>query len=314
MRSHVDCGDEGAHHGADVSDRPNAFAPDDLAEKARIWALHGVAAEALRRATELGAKHGFEVVPVKGVLSARVYYADPSERPMQDVDVRVTPRALGLLRRIAPTEHLKIIHDAPAYGNLVFDFDGIMLEVEASVGPPGVCALAIETMIERASLQTATFGFECLEPELHDHALLLAVNAFKDKLADALPWALRDLELVVARPGFDAERFAKLARATNVATLVWIVAGWLAAKRDDREGRWTNVQRAIGRPPRERYARAMLALMSRAAGKKAGFVERNALRVAVRAASDSWRGNAKALAVTAKRTAEITLGVGIELK
>ena len=71
------------------------------------------------------------------------------------------------------------MHASKQWGTFETIVDRVLVEVETSVGPPGLCGLAVDTMIAHA-----TRGAEGhLEPELHEHALLLAVNVFKDKLA-----------------------------------------------------------------------------------------------------------------------------------
>jgi hypothetical protein len=289
-------------------------------DRTKIWAHQELARASLERVVKIADRHGIEILPVKGVLSARKYYDDVSERPMQDVDVRVTRSALARLRAIGPKEGLHIIHDSPAYENLVFDTGGMMVEIEAHLGPPGVCSIAIDELLVRASVQSATFGFSCLEPALHDHALLLVVNAFKDKLVDAMPWALRDLMRVVKQPGFDARAFADLARRGNVASLVWIVASFLVEhgtpdlRDDDATHAWKKVRDALSPPPRAAYSRWMLRTLLAAAHETPSFLERNAMRLGARASSDSIRGRAHALGVMARRGAERALGIGIELK
>ncbi|MGH7286026.1 MAG: hypothetical protein ACRELY_31280, partial [Polyangiaceae bacterium] len=218
---------------------------------------------------------------------------------------------------LAPKEGLTIVHDSHAYENLVFDIGGFMLEVEAHIGPPGVCAIAIEDVLARATRHDSTFGFSCLEPDVHDHALVLAVNAFKDKLVDALPYALVDLDRIVRLPEFSPERFADLAKEGRVTTLVWIVAEWLASKSDAlglEKDRWLEIEAALGPPPRESYARIMLRALESAAAKRASFLERNALRLGARASSDSLRSCARALRGAALHVAESTFGSGPQLK
>ena len=325
QRSRKSCARFGAHVSADFRDKPAAedAAPSRLAERARVWTTHELARTALGKIKQIGDRHGIDVLPVKGVVTARRLYADVSERPMQDVDVRVTRRSLRRVRELASEEGLKVLHDSRAYENLVFDIGGFMLEVEAHVGPPGVCAITIEQMLARASLHDDAFGFPCLEPELHDHALLLAVNAFKDKLVDAMPYAVRDLDRIVRVPDFSPTRFAALAREGRVTTLVWIVASWLALHGEPASGersaggdsdRWREILAALGEPPRKRYGHAMLEALDAAAGKHASFVQKNALRVGARAASDSLRGRVRALGSAALHVAESTFGRGPQLK
>ncbi|MEO8878603.1 MAG: nucleotidyltransferase family protein, partial [Polyangiaceae bacterium] len=199
-------------------------------EKVRVWSQQELARSALERVVAISERQGIEILPVKGVVSARRYYDDVSERPMQDVDVRVTQSALRHFRTLGPREGLKLIHNSPAYESLGFDVGGMLLEMEAHIGPPGVCTTTIDDLLRRAETHESTFGFRCLEPELHDHALLLVVNAFKDKLVDAMPWALADLARVVREPAFDAKLLAERARAGRVTSLVWVVASFLVAR------------------------------------------------------------------------------------
>lgn len=289
-------------------------------DRTKIWAQQELARASLERVVKIADRNGIEILPVKGVLSARKYYDDVSERPMQDVDVRVTRTSLARLRSLGPKEGLRIIHDSPAYENLVFDTGGMMVEVEANLGPPGVCAFTIDELLTRASVHNTTFGFSCLEPELHDHALLLVVNAFKDKLVDAMPWALRDLMRVVKQADFDATRFADLARRGKVASLVWIVASFLVEHgvrdlRDDEATQaWKKIRDALSPPPRAAYSRWMLRMLVAAAHETPSFIERNAMRLGARASSDSLRGRARALGVMARRGAERALDIGVELK
>lgn len=297
--------------------------PENARTRARIWSYQQLAAQALQKMVAIGERHGIAILPVKGVISARLYYDDVSERPMQDVDVRVTPTDLAELRRLAPREGLKVIHDSPAYENLVFDAGGIMVEVEAHLGPRGVCAITIEELFARAATRESTFGFRAIEPELHDHALVLVVNAFKDKLVDAMPWALRDLARVVKQPAFEIEHFADRARRGRVTSLVWVVASFLIAQASSSPelptgeanavARWQEI-RAVMAPPRRRYAEWMLTTLLAAARNPPSFLDRNALRLGARAASDSRRGRALALAVMARRGAERALGIGLELE
>jgi hypothetical protein len=91
-------------------------------------------------------------------------------------------------------------------------------------------------------------------PELHDHAVLLCVNVFKDKFELALPWALEDARRIGEGVGFDADRFATRARHAKVACIAWIVADWMARKRGSAG--WSVARAKLGGPraPRRLYA------------------------------------------------------------
>jgi hypothetical protein len=165
-----------------------------------------------------------------------------------------------------------------AYENLVFVVGDWMVDVEASIGPPGLCALTVDAMMRRATWETEPYGFRHRRPELHDHALLLCVNAFKDKLVHANDDALRDLELIAMRPDFDARALAARAREGDARTIAWFVADWLVRTRGATA--WQHVQKALGVEPRPLYARLLRGLTK--AGSRS-----LATRILSRAAADS---------------------------
>jgi hypothetical protein len=86
-------------------------------------------------------------------------------------------------------------------------------------------------MLSRASRRSGPFSLSHLEPEIHDHTLLLCVNAFKDKLIDAPPGAMRDLELLPRAAGFSGAQFVSLAIESGAANIVCIVANWFVEAR-----------------------------------------------------------------------------------
>jgi hypothetical protein len=107
------------------------------------------------------------------------------------------------------------------------------------------------------------------------------VNAFKDKLVEALPGAVRDLELLVDLPEFSGERLAALSKASGASSLVWLVANWLAETRNSRP--WGPRDRLGRTAPRPLYAylferalrvtpppRAVLRVLARAGADRPG--------------------------------------------
>jgi hypothetical protein len=151
-------------------------------------------------------------------------------------------------------------------------------------------------MIAHAALRIGPLGFPHLEPEIHEHAVLLCVNVFKDKLAFARPHAIRDLERVATHEGFDVARFVDVARRARLTTLAWICADWLA--RSCHITAWAAIRDALGpRAPRPLYARAFSALVARGEPTRA-------LTILTRAASDdAWR-RARALSALALKAFE----------
>ena len=237
------------------------------------------------------------MLPVKGILTARLFYADPGERPIQDVDLRVRPQDLNRVRGIGERAGWRLVSRSRAYGTLGFEVLGFLVEFESHVGPPGLCALRVEDMLRRATRQSGGLGIAHLEPELHDHALHLCVNAFKDKLVDALPWAVRDLELLPGCEGFSPKILATLAREVGAATIVWIVATWLARTRGPMA--WDAVRDELGRSAPRPVYRAVFERALQAKPARRGW-----LRLLARAGADRPAQRLRAFGTMALRAGE----------
>lgn len=252
------------------------------------WFDHELASRALRALLALLEPEAITVLPVKGVVLGRTLYADVTERPMADVDVRIRPQDRARIERLCRSRGWPILHASKQWGTFETEITQMLVEFETSIGPPGVCAVGVDEMIARAAHTSAGLGFPHLEPELHDHALVLCVNAFKDKIRDAMPWALSDLVRIAQQPGFDAARMAALAERARLRAAVWAVADWAASAGGSEP--WRAVRDQIGRtPPRPLYLRAYRAL----AGMPRS--SRVALPVLARAASDAPAERARAL-------------------
>jgi Uncharacterised nucleotidyltransferase len=257
-----------------------AVARGELAKGA--WIAQVQAKEALRRVLDLGDAQGIELLPVKGIITGHDLYADVAERPLTDLDLRVRRQELPELRAAVRGAGWREVTYSRAYRNLVFEIDGWMVDVEASVGPPGLCALTVDEMIRRASRRTEPFGFSYLRPEVHDHALLLCVNAFKDKMVNANEGALADLQRLPETAGFRLDEFVARARASEIVTLTWMVADWLVEHRGAE--RWREIRSALGtKPPRHAYA-SLLSLAIRLGSRSLPT------RLLARAGADSRSG------------------------
>jgi hypothetical protein len=274
------------------------------AEKRATWATYQVAAEILRQVVVACGRRGVPVLAVKGVVTAQDLYVDVSERPLADVDVRIRPRDLPVFRRIAADAGWRCSRVALSYRNLVYDFPPLALDVEAQTGPPGLCALTVESMLSRATLVEIAPSLRVLVPEIHDHAVALTVNAFKDKIATANAHALSDLERIVRKPYFQRDRFVELAIMTKAATMTWLVASWLESRRGSEE--WGMIRTSL--EARARLRRSYGALFRRllAAGESAGD-SRLSLRLLARCGSDDRLMQAYAIAAAGVWEAEMSL-------
>jgi hypothetical protein len=267
-------------------------APDVARQRAR----HEHGRLALEKVLAGCREAGIDALPVKGILTGRLFYQDPGERPIQDVDLRVRPGDIDRLWQSGPAFGWRPLSRSRAYGTLGFDVLGFLVEFESHVGPPGLCGLAVDDMLKRATASVEPLGMPHLQPELHDHALLLCVNAFKDKLVEAMPGAVRDLELVPDQPGFEGERLVTLAQATGSATIVGIVADWLTSVRQCAA--WSQLRAMLGRLPRPRYE----TLFARAI--RTPRVPRAALRVLARVGADRRSDGVRALGAMAAQAVE----------
>jgi hypothetical protein len=221
----------------------------DAAEVAR-WARRLQAESVLGQVAAALEEAGVRMLPVKGVVTGRLLYDDPADRPMEDIDVRIAPANLRAVLALARARAWRARVDSPRLHEAVIEVDGWEVDVECALGPPGLCAITVERAIERAQWIAEPFGH--LEPELHDHALILVLNAFKDGLRLA-PWSVEDLRRIVRHGGFAARLLVERAREGAVLSVLWIVADWLAEH--GRVPEWRVVRDLVGgRPPSPRVA------------------------------------------------------------
>jgi hypothetical protein len=273
----------------------------DVLERLRHRARHEHARVVLEQVVAACDEGGIAVLPVKGVVTGRLFYADPGERPIQDVDLRVRPRDMAAVARVGCSAGWRVVSRSRAYETLSFAVEGFLVEFECHVGPPGLSGLRVDDMLRRAERSESG-----LRPELHDHALLLCVNAFKDKLVEATRGAVRDLELLPAQPSFDPARFAALAAEARTATIAWIVATWLAEER--RAQGWRAVRAHLGAgAPRPAYARLFGTAI------RSPRWPRTALRLLARAGGDSPRQRARAAWTLAARAMESGLDLAAKV-
>jgi hypothetical protein len=271
---------------------------NEAAPAVSVWILQQAAVEILREVVARCDAASIAVLPVKGIVTSRILYRDIAERAMTDVDVRVRRRDLRALERVARAAGWRCTRVLRAYGNLTYDFGLLSLDVEAGVGPPGLCALGVDAMLGRSARTELAPGCLVSIPEIHDHAVLLAINAFKDKLVGAQPWAISDLERVVAHPEFRLDRFVDRVAEARIATIGWIVATWMESVR--YSAAWGAIRAAL--ESRGHLRRAYASLVRRRlsdAGQRS-----MSLRLLARVGADSRRMQLEALAAAAAYAVE----------
>lgn len=277
--------------GSQGSNEPYRDLAGRLIDPHAIIAIHSQARFALRVLLEALRERRVLAAPVKGIVTAKWLYASVSERPISDVDVRTAPESLGEILSIAQRNHWTIAKRDDVYRSLEVVIEGVTFDVETHFGAPGMSALDVSAALARGTITDETFGVEHCVLTAHDHALLLALNALKDRVGQCAPWAIEDLVRVADRSEFDAEKMAAIAWSAANASALHAVATWLHETRGS--ARWGEVARAIGSVPREGYAKRVREKLARAASDSA--LDRAARRVLGRSASDRVEQRAKAI-------------------
>jgi hypothetical protein len=251
-----------------VSGPPRPYV-EPAPEKAN-WLRQLSASATFRRVLSVFQSANIAVLPVKGILTSHVLYDDFASRTLGDIDIRIPRRHFGRAIRLARAHGWSLSIDGPIFWNATLKVDNCEVDVECTLGPPGFCALTVDDLLTRAEPCVAPFGFEHLEPELNDHALVLVINAFKDGLRPQ-PWALEDLRRIIVHPRFDLEKLVARARAGRVASALWIVASWLADEQG--AGAWRAVRDRVGpAPPSPRVARVYAYVRKLGWPPKAGLI------------------------------------------
>jgi hypothetical protein len=197
------------------------------------------------------ADRGIRALPVKGIVTAYTLYDEPAARYIGDIDLRIRPRDVGEAVRVARRRGWRPETAAPQLGHVLLRVDGWEVDIESHLGPPGLCRWSIDDLLRRAEACVEPLGVAHARPELHDHVLVLVLNAFKDGLRIP-PWSLEDIRRIARHPGFDAATAVDRARAGGVASVTWIVADWLAEQHGCAE--WRAVRDRIGRRAPNRFA------------------------------------------------------------
>src|SRR5580698_10865348 len=163
------------------------------------WARHQDALAALRAVLSTLEAVGVTPLAVKGIVLAYELHDDVAERPMSDVDLRVLPRDLVRTYRAMRARGFPCFWTSKQLGALAFGVGRTLVEFEASIGPPGLCAIPVARMMARSNERTLSDGVRVRQPDLHDHAIILVVNAFKDKMVKCPEWSLDDLARIGVR-------------------------------------------------------------------------------------------------------------------
>ena len=267
------------------------------------WMRHAAARWVLQRVAAAFEAERIAFLPVKGVLTAHLLYADTASRPLPDIDLRVRRRDFAGAVRAARACGWPVQTSAPVLWSAMCKVDGIEVDIQATIGPPGLCALQVEDVFARARECVAPFGFPHRQPAIPDHALILVLNAFKDGLRP-MRWAIDDLLRIIDHPELDPNDLVSRAREGHVLSALWLVADWLA--RSHGGSGWRALRERVGpRPPSRRVERVYTFLLEQ------GFRSKPALWVTAASSDEAQRsafGLAMAAAGVARRRAILLLG------
>jgi hypothetical protein len=220
------------------------------------------AARALRATIEVASKAAVELVAVKGAVTSFLLYDDVSERPLGDVDVRIRPTDRVALRDAARAAGFHVLADGGPYDNLTLAFGDIAVDVECHVGAPYMTALTVDDLLRTAVTVRHPLGFAVRVPDTAHHAFVLAVNCFKDKLADITPWAREDTRRIVLAPDFSVNRLTQVAHDARAHTLLYLVAEHFSGRAPTEPSSvvWNELRNALEKDARRGYLTAYHAL------------------------------------------------------
>jgi hypothetical protein len=201
----------------------------------QAWILQAKAAHVAPRLAAQLAEEGIPVLLVKGVATARLLYEDAAQRPISDIDLRIERHcfeaAFDAVRRLG----YPIQSRSNAYKNLVFEVEGVPIDLEATIGPPGLCGISVTELLARAK-PLSLAGGEVRVPASTDHALIATVNVFKDKVDEASPWAKEDLRRLLGSADFDPIAYVNRAQAAQIAAIAATVLQALSESFGGNEG------------------------------------------------------------------------------
>lgn len=254
-------------------------------ERLAAWGVLQLQVRALRTVVEALERSGVPSLPVKGVLLVHQLYEDPVERRFLDVDLLIRPRDFFRALRIARMNEFGIQWDSKMLGSVNFVTGGVPTDVACTMGPPGLSASSVDRMLSRARRTNEPLGFEHWQIDWHDHALLMVVDAFKDKLVTK-PSVREDLLRIAKSPRFEPATLVSRAREARLEGVTSIVAHWLATETGSAE--WSDVKARLGRV-RPGYVHAYL--------KNVEHASRMRMRLLARAGSDQPLRRAWAMAL-----------------
>ncbi len=259
----------------------------------QAWILQAKGARVAARVVRLLEGAEVPALVVKGIATAHLLYADPAQRPVSDVDLRIPPFAFRRAREVIEHSGFSVRWHSKAYDNLVFDVEGVPVDLEAHIGPPGLCRLTVFDLLARG--RRLSIGGELVRiPETTDHALYSAVNLFKDKIEAASPWAREDFRRLIIANDFNNLDFIKRAECASMAAIVASVLTYFTTDEDAAVAAMAS--ELLGRlSPPGFAARAHRAVLTATRSAPTSFVA----RIAARAGSDDprqWLGALRAAA------------------
>jgi hypothetical protein len=224
------------------------------------WVRHQVALASLAEVLTVLERAAIPALAVKGIVLAYVLHDDVAKRPLSDVDLRVRPGDFVRAVRAMRAHGFAPQWSSRQLGAVTFEVHGTSVEFETSVGPPGLCALGVTRMVERAKARVLAGTVRVLAPEIHDHAVLMIVNAYKDKMVSCPSWSVGDLETILSH--VDISTLLTRIEEAHVRAIAWIAGDWMARELGSES--WRNLRDRIGtHPPRRLYAWAMRRWMTR---------------------------------------------------
>lgn len=208
-------------------------------DRRRVWATQMLAARMVQRVAGLLAPD-VRVMPVKGVLLARTFYDDPSERALSDCDVVVVGASAreAAARLVRAGFRVAVWSNDPNVVDLVDPaLPGIHVDLHARPLPVGYGAVTAAWLAQGAREDESLFGARVLVPDDRRLLVHLLGNIQRDHVFNAQPHTADDVARVLERSPYGVDAFAATIRDARLRVGCWSALRWVESRTGSERAR-----------------------------------------------------------------------------
>lgn len=179
--------------------------------------------------TALAALGDADVIPIKGILFARTLYADPTERPLSDVDlVLVRPGMIAGLRRLTAAGFAIRSWSADLHVELTHTrAPGLSLDLHRAPLSRGFGAMNARWLAGGARDDTVLFGTRVLLPSPERLLAITLGSIVRDHVFRAPEHAARDADALLRQATLRTITAAETLRGARFRRGAWVALQWV---------------------------------------------------------------------------------------